>query len=177
MAITDELTATYDLLKEYLECVDQDTHPTNPVPCDAEALFGSSETDGPTPATTPAPTPAPTPSPSPSPSPSPTECEDTYPPSQTEEACATTTMARFTKQCFRRPTYVSSYMHLVDGLSVTACADLCLSRFSCRSFTHRDSNGRCQLYAKPCKDVRRAHTHTLPWTSLPTFLAWARMSR
>jgi len=39
-------------------------------------------------------------------------------------------------------------MHSVNGLSVTACADLCLGRFSCKSFTHKESNGKCQLYAK-----------------------------
>ena len=89
-------------------------------------------------------------------------CVDTYPPSQTVEACATTTMARFTAQCNRRPTFVSSYMDQVDSLSVTACADLCLSRFSCRSFTHLESNGRCQLYAKPCKDIRRARCQPFP---------------
>ena len=62
VVMTSELTAIYDLLKDYLECVDQDTHPTNPVPCDAEALFGPSETVSPTlaPATS-----NPTPSPSP----------------------------------------------------------------------------------------------------------------
>ena len=90
-----------------------------------------------------------------SPTPSPTACEDTFvfPPSQTEEGCAATAMARFTKQCHRRPNFASGYLDRVDGLSVTGCADLCLSRFSCRSFTHIDSSGRCQLYAKPCKNL------------------------
>ena len=70
VVMTSELTAIYDLLKDYLECVDQDTHPTNPVPCDAEALFGPSETVSPTPApATSNPTPAPaTSNPTPSPS-------------------------------------------------------------------------------------------------------------
>ena len=92
-----------------------------------------------------------------SPTPSPTACEDTfvYPPSQTMEACAATvdgTLARFTKQCNRKPAFASSYLDKEDDLSATACADLCLSRFSCRSFTHRESDGKCQLYAKICKD-------------------------
>jgi hypothetical protein len=40
---------------------------------------------------------------------------------------------------------------MVDGLSLTACGELCLSRFACTSFTHIDNNagnGKCQLYAK-----------------------------
>ena len=53
VASTHELIAIYNMLRAYLECVDMDTHPTDPVPCDAEALFGL-ETLSPIPAPTPA---------------------------------------------------------------------------------------------------------------------------
>ena len=62
-------------------------------------------------------------------------------------------MGQFSVDCLRRPNYASGYLDKVDGLSVLECADLCLSKFACKSFTLVPSNGRCQLYAKLCKDL------------------------
>ena len=98
----------------------------------------------------------------PTPTPAPTGClttwvrpEDRTPPNSEppQEACAATTMGQFSVDCLRRPNYASGYLDKVDGLSVLECADLCLSKFACKSFTLVPSNGRCQLYAKLCKDL------------------------
>ena len=69
------------------------------------------------------------------------------------EACAGTTMDQFSVECNRRPVFASGYLDRVDGLSVLECADLCLRKFACKSFTLVPSYGRCQLYAKLCKDL------------------------
>ena len=62
-------------------------------------------------------------------------------------------MDKFTVECNRRPSFASGFLDIVDGLSVLQCADLCLRKFACKSFTLIPTNGRCQLYAKLCKDL------------------------